>query len=160
VVEGRNAGGGGDDGALRASRGIHRRATAELAAALPKPTTPAARRLRKQLLELVQKQSCQAHGDERLLGSSEVLGSIIGKFKNLAGERGQHGLTGMVLSIGALVGKQAVCMVQTAMSTITNQQVRDWYRSHLGSTVQSVRAKIRHALNPEQERKPLLLESR
>jgi len=42
---------------------------------------------------------------DRLLGSSEVLESIIGKFKNLAGERGRHGLTGMVLSIGALVGK-------------------------------------------------------
>ena len=139
--------------------GIHREAPEELAAALPKPTTPAAKRLRKQLLEFVQEQSRQARCDERLLGSSEVLESIIGKFKNVAGERGQHGLTGMVLSIGALVGKQAVSTVQTAMTETTTQQVWDWCRSHLGPTVQSVRAKIRHALNPEQERKPLLLES-
>jgi hypothetical protein len=139
--------------------GVHADATEELATALAKPTTPAAKRLRKQLLEFIQEQSRQARGDERLLGSSEVLESIIGKFKNLAGERGQHGLTGMVLSIGALVGKQAVGTVQTAMTTITNQQVWDWCHSHLGPTVQSVRAKIRHALNPEQKRKPLLLES-
>ena len=139
--------------------GIHRRPPAELAAALPKPTTPAARRLRKQLLEFVQGHSRQAHDDERLLGSSEVLESIIGKFKNLAGERGQHGLTGMALSIGALVGKPTVTNVQTAMTEITTQQVWDWCRSHLGPTVQSVRAKVRHALNLEQERKPFLLQS-
>jgi hypothetical protein len=139
--------------------GVHAKATEELAAALPQPTTPAAKRLCKQLLEFVREQSRQARGDERLLGSSEVLESIIGKFKNLAGERGQHGLTGMALSIGALVGKQAVGTVKTAMSTITNQQVWEWCRLHLGPTVQSVRAKIRHALNPEQERKPLLVES-
>jgi hypothetical protein len=139
--------------------GVHAKAAEELAAALPKPTTPAAKRLRKQLLEFVEQQAQQIRGDERLLGSSEVLESIIGKFKNVAGERGQHGLTGMALSIGALVGTQTVDTVQTAMSETTNQQVWDWCRSHLGSTVQSVRAKIRHALNPEQKQKPLLLES-
>lgn len=139
--------------------GVHAKAPEELAAVLPKPTTPAAKRLRKQLLECVGEQSRQARGDERLLASSEVLESIIGKFKNLAGERGQHGLTGMALSIGALVGKQTVDTVQTAMTTTTNQQVWDWCRSHLGPTVQSVRAKIRHALNPEQKRQTFLLES-
>jgi len=101
--------------------GIHREAPRELADALPKPTTPAAKRLRKQLLEFVQAQSRQARDNERLLGSSEVLESIIGKFKNLAGERGVHGLTGMALCIGALVGKPAVSTVQTAMSTITTK---------------------------------------
>jgi hypothetical protein len=140
-------------------QGIHPKAAEELAAMLPKPATPAAKRLRKQLLEFVQGEAQQAGEGERLLGSSEVLESIIGKFKCMAGERGQHGLTGMVLSIGALVGKQAVSTVQTAMSEITNQQVWDWCRSHLGPTVQSVRGRIRQALHPEQKQKPLLLET-
>ena len=83
----------------------------------------------------------------------------IGKFKYVAGERGHHGLTGMVLSIGALLGKQPVATVQTAMSEITNQQVWDWCRSHLGPTVQSVRGRIRQALYPEQKQKPLLFET-
>ena len=90
---------------------------------------------------------------------SEVLESIIGKFKNLASERGQHGLTGMALSVGASVGKQAVGTVQTAMSTITNQQVWDCCDPILAPTVESVRAQIQYALNPEQKRKPLLLAS-
>ena len=45
------------------------------------------------------------------------------------------------------------------MSEITNQQVWDWCRSHLGPTVQSVRGRIRQALYPEQKQKPLLLET-
>ena len=57
------------------------------------------------------------------MGSSEILESIIGKFKTVAGERGQHGLTGMALSIGALVGNVAVDTVQAAMTEITTHDV-------------------------------------
>jgi hypothetical protein len=139
--------------------GVHRKAAEELLPLLPKPATPAACRLRKQLLEFVEVEGQQAKDDERLLGSSEVLESIIGKFKNVAGERGQHGLTGMVLSIGALVGTIAVATVQAAMSEITTHQVWDWCRSHLGTTVQSARRQIRQALHPEQKQKLLPLEN-
>lgn len=139
--------------------GIHRRAAEELAARLPKPATPAACRLRKQLLEFIEAESQQAQEGETLLGSSEVLESIIGRFKHLAGERGQHGLTGMVLSIGALIGKQAVATVQAAMTETTTPAVWNWCRSHLGPTVQSVRQRLRQALYPKQKQTPLLLKS-
>jgi hypothetical protein len=118
-----------------------------------------ARRLRKQLLEFVAAQGRQAREGERLLGSSEVLESIIGKFKNVAGERKQHGLTGMALSVGALVGNLAVETVQAAMTEITTQNVWDWCRLHLGPTVQSARQRIRQALQSEQKEKTLRLES-
>jgi hypothetical protein len=140
-------------------KGVHAQAAEELAAVLPKSAIPAVGRLRKQLLEFIAAESRQAREGERLLGSSEVLESIIGKFKHVAGERGQHGLTGMVLSIGALVGKQAVATIQSAMTEITTPEVWSWCRSHLGATVQSVRQQIRHALPPEQKQKPLRLES-
>jgi hypothetical protein len=139
--------------------GIHATASEELTAALPKPTTPAAKRLRKDLLSFVHEQAAQSRGDERLLGSSEVLESIIGKFKHVAGERGQHGLTGMVLSIGAQVGKQTVATVETALTETRTCNVWDWCHAHLGPTVQSVRAKIRQALYTEQKQKPLFLKT-
>ena len=139
--------------------GLHTKAAEELAVLLPKPATPAAQRLRQQLLEFVTVQGQQAREGERLLGSSEVLESLIGKFKHVAGERGQHGLTGMVLSIGALVGDLAVATVQTAMTEITTPKVWNWCRSHLGATVQSVRQRIRQSLHPEQKQKTLSLES-
>ena len=139
--------------------GIHATASEELAAALLKPTTPAAKRLRKDLLAFVHEQAAQSRDDERLLGSSEVLESIIGKFKHVAGERGQHGLTGMVLSIGALVGQQSLATVETAMTETPTRNVWNWCHKHLGPTVQSVRAKIRQALRAEQNQKPLLLKT-
>jgi len=139
--------------------GIHVKAAAELATVLPKPATPAACRLRKQLLEFVEAQGQQTREGERLLGSSEVLESIIGKFKTVAGERGQHGLTGMALSIGALVGNLSVATVDAAMTETTTTEVWTWCRSHLGATVQSVRQRIRQALHPEQTQTTLRLES-
>lgn len=139
--------------------GIHVKAAEELARLLPKSAIPAVSRLRKQLLEFVQAQGQQAGDGERLLGSSEVLESIIGKFKHVAGEGGRHGLTGMVLSIGALVGNLAVATVQAAMTEVTTNEVWQWCRSHLGATVQSVRQRIRQALHPEQKQKTLRHES-
>lgn len=135
--------------------GIHAAAPDELADRLPKPTTPAAKRLRKDLLEFVRGQSQQVRGDERLLGSSEVLESLIGKLKDVTGENGRHGLTGMVLSLGALVGNLTVETVQAALAEVRTREVWHWCRTHLGATVQSVRAKIRNALALEQKPPPL-----
>ena len=139
--------------------GIHTQAAEELAAQLPKSTIPAVQRLRKQLLEFIQSQGQQALPGERILGSSEVLESIIGKFKAVAGEGGYHGLTSMILSIGALVGKQTVATVHAALTAVTNNAVWEWCRTHLGATVQSMRQRIRHIIYPEQKQKTLCLKT-
>jgi hypothetical protein len=68
-------------------------------------------------------------------------------------------MTGMALSIGALVGNVAVDTVQAAMTETTTHDVRNWCRLHLGPTVQSVRQRIRQAIHTEQKQKPLRLES-
>jgi len=140
--------------------GLHQEAATELEAYLPKPTTRAAQQLRRQLLEFVQEQGRHADVGERLLGSSEVLESVIGKFKYLAGERGHHGMTGMVLSIGSFVGRPAINTVQAAMEQITTPHVWNWCREHLGATVQSVRRRITQALAAEQNRQTLAIENR
>jgi len=108
------------------------------------------------LLAFVQEEAQQARKGERLLGSSEVLESVIGKYKCVAGERGQHGLTGMVLSIGALVGHVTVEAVQAALVDVPNQDVWDWCQTHLGTTVQGIRRRIVQALGTEQKQQPLL----
>jgi hypothetical protein len=137
-------------------QGIHRQAAEELAASLPPPQNQAAGKLRQTLLAFIQEESSQVAEGERLLGSSEVLESIIGAFKNLAGERGHHGLTGMVLSIGALVSSTTVATVQTALTEVTNHDVWDWCQSHLGPTLQGLRRRITLMLSQEQKQKTLL----
>jgi hypothetical protein len=138
-------------------RGIHRQAGEELAALLPKPAGEMACKLRAQLLEFIEAEAQQAREGECLLGSSEVLESIIGKFKCLAGERGQHGLTGMVLSIGALVGQVTVEAVQAALEQVKCEDVWDWCHSHLGPTLQALRQQINRVLDAEQKQKTPLL---
>ena len=59
-------------------------------------------------------------------------------------------MTGMVLSIGAFVGRCAMTTVQSAMEEITTQDVWKWCYEQLGETVQSVRRRIAQALAPEQ----------
>jgi len=113
-------------------RGIHCGAVQELAAILPPTRSRRATKMRQRLLKFMQEQAGQVAEGERLLGSSEVLESIIGKFKQLAGEGGYHGLTGMVLSIGALVGNTTVAAVQAALTTVRNHDLSQWCQSHLG----------------------------
>jgi len=139
--------------------GIHRAVAKELNAQLPKSTIPAVQRLRKQLLEFIQSQGQQAREGERLLGSSEVLESIFGAFKHIAGEGGHHGLTGMILSIGALVGNLDVTTILTALTEVTTPSLWEWCRTHLGPTVQSLRQRLRQAINAEQKQKTLCLKT-
>lgn len=138
-------------------QGIHRDMVDELAALLAVPNSERARKIREKLLAFLRDQARQTAPGERLLGSSEVLESVIGKFKKLVGERGHHGLTGMVLGIGALVGKITAATPQAALREISNRDVRNWYHSHLGPTLQSLRRRLADALSAEQTQEPLLL---
>lgn len=136
--------------------GIHRKAAEELAALLPQTESQPAGTLREKLLEFIREEAQQAREGERLPGSSEVLESIIGRFKSVAGERGQHGLTGLVLSIGALVGHVTIETVQAALAEVSNHDVWTWCQSHLRPTVQSLRRRITLGFKSEQKRQPLL----
>ena len=96
-------------------------------------------RLCSKLLEFMKDQASHVSETERLPGSSEVIESIIGKYKTLQGEQGQFGVTGMLLSIGAFVGRLTVNGVQSALQTVKGAAVEKWERLHLGSTIQSQR---------------------
>lgn len=96
-------------------------------------------RLRAKLLDFVIEQASRAGPRERLPGSSEVLESIIGKYKALQGEYGQFGATSMLLSIGSMIGRITLDGVRTALQTVKAATLATWEDNHLGSTVQSQR---------------------
>lgn len=105
----------------------------------PLPADSLAGRLREELLEFTKGQMARVPQDSRFPGSSEVLESIIGKYKSMQGERGQFGVTGMLLSIGAFVGRLTVDCIGTALATINGAAVQAWEKTHLGATIQSQR---------------------
>ncbi len=103
------------------------------------------------LVAFVSQQSSAAQPGERLVGSTEVLESIIGKYKRLQSTYSGGGMTGMILSIGSMVGRRSPESVRTALEQVTNHQVGQWCRKHLGVTVQAQR---KSALPPAQKWDP------
>lgn len=120
--------------------GIHPRIGDELRAQLePILTTPAARRMSRQVLDFLAEQSAGLAAEERLIGSTEVLESIIGKYKRVQSCHSKGGMTAMLLSIGAMIGQHTPESLKHALETVRSADVETWCRDHLGLTLHSQR---------------------
>jgi len=95
--------------------------------------------LRAQLLAFVKSESLKAKPGEHLLGSSEIIESVLGKLKRLEQNQAKSGFTGLVLSVAAVVSKTTREVVQQAMETAPTKKVLEWTREHLGQSVQEKR---------------------
>ena len=102
-------------------------------------TTAAGRRFQDALLSFVAEQSSALPKGERFIGSTEVLESIIGKYKRLQSSHSKGGMTAMLLSIGAIVGHKVVATIKIALQTVTTADVTAWCKQHLGVTIQAQR---------------------
>ena len=72
---------------------------------------------------------------ETLAGSSEVLESAFGKLKAKIGESSQGELTGMVLSLGAMLGKHDAEEVQKALEAVPQKKAEGMIARLLGPTL-------------------------
>jgi hypothetical protein len=109
---------------------------------------PATQAMERATLEFVAEQSAQARPQERLIGSSEVLESLIGKYKHLQGTHNQGGMTPQLLAFGAIVMKKTTETIGNALSAVRTRDVLQWCQQHLGLSMQAQR---RYA---HQEQKP------
>jgi hypothetical protein len=135
-------------------QGWHAAAHQELRACLqPLARCVRSRRLKNHLLQFAVEQAAAAGPGERLVGSTEVLESLIGKYKRLQALHGGHGMTRTILAVGAIVGRRCLETIRTALAQVTNRHVHDWCREHLGLTLQ---ARRQHAFSTEQNPPPLL----
>jgi hypothetical protein len=91
------------------------------------------------ILKAIEEETNKVLKDHPLIGSSEVIESIFGKFKQLEKNHSAGGLTSLVLGIPAFVGKTALDVVQKAMETITIDNVKNWIDKNLGQTFWSKR---------------------
>ena len=89
-------------------------------------TCPRSRRMKEAIVEFLSGQSAAARAGERLIGSTEVLESIIGKYKRLQSMHSGGGMTGMILSIGALMGQPSHDRIAAALQKVTNNKVWKW----------------------------------
>lgn len=120
--------------------GIHSSICDELRVQLqPLATTPAARRMCRHVLAFLADQSAGMSPGKRVIGSTEVLESIIGKYKRVQSCHSKGGMTAMLLSIGAMIGKQTTSSIKQALEDVRSADVETWCSDHLGITIQSQR---------------------
>lgn len=121
-------------------QGYHQQADAELAERFAALTLePTARTLADEVERFVAEQSAAARPGERLVGSTEILESCFGKLKNLERQQSQSGFTGLILSLGALLGTWTEETVKTALERTPWKAVTKWCADHLGPSLQAQR---------------------
>ena len=118
----------------------HCNAQAELRLRLePLASGQAGQRMRAALLKFVGEQSRQADEQERLIGSSEVIESLIGKYKRIQSTHSKGGMTATLLSFGAIVVDKTADTIHRALDSIKTKDVCDWVKRKLGITIQAQR---------------------
>ncbi len=97
------------------------------------------RSLGEELIAFVESQAARTRPGERLPGSTEVLESCFGRFKELEKQQSRGGFTSLLLAFGSLLIKKSKEQVDRAMRCSRTPDVRRWCREHLGQTVFSQR---------------------
>lgn len=121
--------------------GYHRHAAKELKRCLlPLVRTPGGDRLQAGIVTFVREQSRGIKKGRHVLGSSEVLESLLGKYKRIQGTHSKGGMTGSLLNIGAAALRKTSDTIQKALVTIPVAMVAKWVRDHLGLTIPAQQA--------------------
>ena len=89
--------------------------------------------------EFVRGQSQAAQRGEHLVGSTEVLESVFGKWKTLEHQESLSGITSLILSLGSLVGQWPLSRIKAALEATPVKHVVNWCHERLPPTVQSQR---------------------
>src|SRR5205085_2634756 len=102
----------------------------------PLASRPLGQIMSAELLAFVDEQSAQAKPQERLIGSSEVIESVIGKYKQMQGHHSHGGMTAMILSVGAIVADRTLATIRQAVAAIKTNAVQESTHTHLGISLQ------------------------
>jgi hypothetical protein len=122
------------------SEGLHAQTARALTGELgPLLQTDKGRQLAAELVRFVREQARKARPGERLPGSTEVLESCFGKFKEMEKDQARGGFTSLLLGFGSLFASATIEKVAEAMRAVPTQAVIDWCAKHIGQTLFSRR---------------------
>jgi hypothetical protein len=121
-------------------RGLYQGVPLELEAQLePLADTEQAQKVSAELVAFVAQEAAKAQPGERLLGSSEIIESVLGKQKRLEQDQAKNGFTGFLLALCASVADTTADVVRQALETVPTKKVLGWCRENLGQSVQALR---------------------
>jgi hypothetical protein len=101
------------------------------------------RALAAERVDVVARQQKAAWQGEGLVGSTEVLESLFGRFQAWQREHRGGGVTALALAVPALLGEPGEQEVAEAQSGCRTSGVRPWVRTHLTPSVQAQRCWLR-----------------
>ena len=121
------------------------------------PETKKLRHIANELVEFVSEQQKKIGDEGTLLGSSEIIESVIGKYKRLQNDQVKGGFTGMVLGLAASVSDFSLETVRIAIESTSTKSVWRWIKEKVGKSVYSERREFRKiARNQEQKQAEFL----
>ena len=89
----------------------------------------------KKVIEFLKSEGSRIGIGDILLGSSEVIESLLGKYKPIEQRtKATKSITPCILSIAAMVGKNTVQMVSDALQTITMKMIKGWKELLIGKS--------------------------
>lgn len=119
-------------------KGYHRQAGRQLRQVLaPLAKQASSRRLTKGLLDFVQQESQKLKRGACVPDHTEVLESLLGKYKQTQARHSQVGMTASLLNIGAAVMHRTPEVIHRALTAIPVNETKAWVRNNLGQTVAS-----------------------
>jgi hypothetical protein len=123
--------------------GLYKGAEADLKARLqPVAQRTTSKAMAAELTSYVREQSAGLKAGERVPGSTQVLESCLGTLKALEKEQSRSGFTGLVLGLGALLGRVTKDVVRQCLASTPLKAVRRWCVHNVGRSLQSKRARV------------------
>lgn len=110
-------------------------------------------RVKEELIEFTIEQYRKMGEEDRLLGSSEIIESVIGKYKALQRDQVKGGFTGMLLGMAASVSDLSMETVQKAIDTISTQKVWRWIKENIAKSVNSQRKEFNKIAKEEEQKR-------
>lgn len=102
-------------------------------------TSPRLRRQAEGIREYLAEVESKVRPGERLMGSSDIIESIFGKYKLLVERSPQKALSRLILAIGSLTSKRTPEIIREAMEQVSLQRVEEWFRGYVPQTDGSLR---------------------
>lgn len=98
--------------------------------------------MKEMLIKRIQNESSKVQPQERLLGSSEVIESAFGKYKEIEGYQSKSGFTHLILALPAVFGKINGDIIESAMKQTSTKIMQEWCKEQIGNSIQSMKKKI------------------
>lgn len=106
--------------------------------------TPRMKKVHEQIMSYI-KDECDGL-DGVFLGSSDIIESVFGKYKNFSGKSPMKEIGRTILTIPAFTSKITYSKVDAAMDSVSAQDVTDWLSKNIGTTLLTKRKKAFSAI--------------